>query len=414
MVNLMLNLSSKVGERMKKIIFFLIIFFICLNVKALPLPVDVTADSAVLVNMDEDQVVYSKNPDKEQILASLTKIMTAYTAIQHIDNLYEKITITQKDLYGLEGFTLAGLEEGDKVSYLDLLYAMMLPSGADASQALANHIAGNNENFVKLMNEEAYKLGMYNSHFKDSYGGADENVSTARELAICLREVLINPKFYKVFTAPRYTLSSGLQVFNYTAPTAAFYGFDTSIIKGSKSGYTPEAGLLLASTAVINDVNYVLVVCKSELNDNLTSHVLDSYRVYNYVSDHHYEVHNLLPKGTELKKIKVEDNNDYIAVTDKDITYFLSDEDYAKVKYEYHIVDEISKNNKKGDNLGYVDILIDDEVISSYGVYLTKDPNVEDIFETKKDSKAIIVFLIFLAVFVVGLLFINIFSSKKK
>ena len=72
---------------MKKILFLLFIFFSFSTVKALPLPVDITSNSAVLINMDNDQIVYEKEPDKEQILASLTKIMTAYTALQHIDNL---------------------------------------------------------------------------------------------------------------------------------------------------------------------------------------------------------------------------------------------------------------------------------------------------------------------------------------
>ncbi len=395
---------------MKKILFLLIIFFSFSTVKALPLPVDITSKSAVLINMDNDQIVYEKEPDKEQILASLTKIMTAYTAIQHIDNLNSKVTITEKDLSRLEGFTCAGLEEGDVVTYLDLLYAMMLPSGADASQALALHIAGSNEEFVKLMNEEAYKVGMYHSHFADSYGGDDANVSTARELAILLREALINPTFYKVFTTKRYTLSNGLQVVNYTDPTAEFYGFDTSIILGSKSGYTPEAGLMLVSTAKINDVNYALVVCKSDLNKALTTHVIDSFKVYNYVSKHHYAVRDLLKKGMYLKKIPVLDStiSEYTIEVLDNVSVFLSDEDYDKVKYDYHLVENLSTNNKAGDNLGYVDMLVDNEVVASYNVYLK-----EDIFAPKKESKLFLVVLVFLAFFILVLLSINIFSSKK-
>ena len=395
---------------MKKILFILIIFFSAFIVKALPMPVNITSNSAVLINMDNDQIVYEKEPDKEQILASLTKIMTAYTALQHIENLNERVTITEKDLSRLEGFTCAGLEVGDVVTYLDLLYAMMLPSGADASQTLAFHIAGSNEEFVKLMNQEALNVGMYHSNFADSYGGDDNNISTARELAILLREALINPTFYKVFTTKRYTLSNGLQVVNYTDPTAEFYGFDTSIILGSKSGYTPEAGLMLVSTAKINGVNYALVVCKSELNKPLTNHVIDSFKVYNYVSNHHYETRDLLKKGMLLKKIPVLDStiSEYPVEVLEDVSVFLSDEDYDKVTYDYHLVENLSTNNKAGDNLGYVDMVVDGEVIASYNAYLK-----EDIFEVKKESKLFLVILVFLAFFVLVLLSTNLIASKK-
>ena len=87
---------------MKKVLLILISFLLSLTiVNALELPVDVTADSVILVNRDDDRIIYTKNPDKEQILASLTKVMTLYTAINKIDNLNKKVTITDKDVEAL-------------------------------------------------------------------------------------------------------------------------------------------------------------------------------------------------------------------------------------------------------------------------------------------------------------------------
>ena len=128
---------------MRKILSFLILFFAFITIpKALPLPTDVTADSVVVMDMDTGEILYEKNPDKQQILASLTKMMTAYTALDHIKNLDKKITITEEDFKFDPVFTLVGLEVGDQVSYRDLLYGMLLQSGAEAAQALANHTMG--------------------------------------------------------------------------------------------------------------------------------------------------------------------------------------------------------------------------------------------------------------------------------
>ena len=114
---------------MKKIIFFIVLFILLPNlVNSLELPVDVTADSVILVNRDEDRIIYTKNPDKEQILASLTKVMTLYTAINRIEKLDQKVKITEKDVEALWGFTQVGLQAGDVVTYRDLLYATNLTS----------------------------------------------------------------------------------------------------------------------------------------------------------------------------------------------------------------------------------------------------------------------------------------------
>mgnify|MGYP001107161386 CR=1 FL=1 len=397
---------------MKKMIFLLFFFLTFLSTtKALPLPVDVTAENVILVNLDKDEVIYEKNPDNPIILASLTKIMTAYTVIKNVDNLDRKITITEKDISNLYGFTCAGLEVGDKVSYRDLLYAMMLISGADASQALAIHVSGDIESFNELMNKEAKKLGLRHSNFADSYGGDDNNISTAREVSHLLKEALENETFKKIFSTNYYTLSNGLQVVNYTASLATFHGYDSSIITGNKSGYTPEAGLLLASTTTINDNNYLLVVCKSKENIYLSQHVIDTYKIYDYLNQVTFKERVILKKGTIIKRIEAEDStiSEYIAIADKDITAFLSDSDYEKIRYEYHVANLITPKNKIDDNLGYVDILVDNEIIDTYHIYLK-----DEVFSYQKESKIIMIIIIGLIFFIIILLCTNMMNFERK
>lgn len=396
---------------MKRIIFIVILLLSSLTiVKALPLPVEVTADAVVLMNKKTGQIVYEKNPDKEEILASLTKMMTAYLVIENIPDLNEKVTITQQDISNLWGYTIVGLEVGDRVSYLDLIYGTLLRSGADASQALANHMSGSTEEFVKLMNEEAQKLGLRHTHFADCYGGDEGNVSTARELATFVKIALENKTFKDAFEARYYKLTNGKEVVNFTYVYAQFHGLDTSVITGNKSGFTTPAGLLLASTATINNEDYILIVCKSVVNSYYSTHVLDSYRVYNYVEKQNFVKKTLIPKGTILKTVKVVDGttSEYVVTANKDIVTTITKEDYDKLSFDYNIADSISVNNKPGDNLGYIDILVDGEVIDTYNVYLN-----DDIYSYQNQSHLMILIIITIGFFIIVLLSINLFNSAN-
>ena len=397
---------------MKKIFYIIILFLLSINiVKAVELPVDVTADAVVLMNLDTEQIIYTKNPDKKEILASLTKVMTAYVVIKNVEDLNKKVTITEEDIYGLWGFTCVGLEVGDKVSYMDLLYGAILTSGADATQALAYHTAGSPEAFVKLMNEEAKKLGLNHTNFEDSYGGHDDNVSTAREFTKLLKECLKNETFKKVFNTYQKKLSNDLVAFNSTRGYAFFHGLDENLITGSKSGYTPEAGLLLASTANINGTNYALVIMKCEINDYMSTHVLESYRIYDYVSTLKFETKTVIKKNTVLKTIPVENGtiSEYAVVVDRDINITLTEDELQAITTDIHIASKITPDNKKGDNLGFVDILLGNEVIATYDIYLT-----DDIYTYKEEERIPIIVTIILLFLVFIILIVNIFTRKPK
>ena len=403
-----------VGGKMKKLLFLFIVLFIAnISPKAVQLPnyIDITADAVLLYSLDDDDYIYEKNADKEEILASLTKIMTAYTVIERVPNLNEKVTITHDHLKNLYYYTCAGLEEGDEVTYLDLLYAMMLPSGADAAQALAYSVGGTEENFIAMMNEEAQKLELYHTHFMDAYGGDDYNISTAREMALLLKKALSNELFNKIFKSDYYKLTNELEVYNYTGSIAKYHGLDESLITGSKMGYTTPAGLLLASTATINGKEYILIIMKSAENFKLTQSVLDSYSVYNSILDKTFNKRQLLKKGTLLKRIDVNNStiSEYPIIIDENIYATLSNEDYLAVSYDYHLVDSISWEQKVGDNLGYVDISINNEVIATYNIYLK-----DEIYQYTPRSRTIIIIIIILVFISLTMICFNIFTKDKK
>lgn len=396
---------------MKKVLYTIIVFLLSITItKALELPVDITGESAIVYNLDSNQIIYEKNPDTVYTIASLTKIMNAYTAINNVDDLNKKVTITDKDIYNLWGYTVAGLEVGDVVTYKDLLYAMILPSGADASQALAYHISGSPEEYIKLMNKEAKNLGLRNATFMDTYGGHDDNKATAREILRLTLESLQNKDFERIFKTTQTRLTNGKEVINYTRSIATYHGYDSELITGSKSGFTIAAGLNLVSTTTINNTNYLIVVLKCDLNAYNTQHVIDTYNIIHHLQEQQFETRTIIKNGTKIKNIPVEDStiSEYVVYAEEDIKATLPVEEFKNIKIEYNITDKIITTNKPGDNLGYIDIKLKDEVLSTTNIYL-KD-NIYTIAEVPRN---IIITIVILFFFILVIFISNIFSKKK-
>ena len=141
-----------------------------------------------MVNLNEDMILYEKNADDKTEIASLTKIITAITILEHQSDLNKVVTVKYNMLTGLDGYAKAGYKAGDQVTYLELLYALMLPSAADAAQILAIDTAGSLDAFADMMNEEVVKIGAKNSHFTNPVGIDDEdNYSTALDFKILIK-----------------------------------------------------------------------------------------------------------------------------------------------------------------------------------------------------------------------------------
>src|SRR5574344_2484620 len=213
---------------MKKVICFLMAFLMCTNVYAL----DISSKYAVLYNLNDNTVVYEMNKDEKTSIASLTKIMTCLVAIEHIDNMDEYVTITNdeiSDLISLNAYVI-GLKVGDKVTIKDLLYGMMLPSGADAARGLAISLAGDENTYVSWMNDKANELNL-NLHFANIIGLDDvNNYGTVNDVAKLLMKALENSTFNEMFKTKTYTLSNGISVKSSIESGATTYKLDVSYI----------------------------------------------------------------------------------------------------------------------------------------------------------------------------------------
>ena len=132
----------------------------------------IDSKAAILVRLLDGQVVAEKEADTRIYPASMTKIMTAIIGLENISDLNQMITIDRSmyDRLYLEGASMAGFAPGDQVKAIDILYGVMLPSGAECCVGLAEYLFGSEEAFVGKMNEKAAELGMENTHFVTSTG----------------------------------------------------------------------------------------------------------------------------------------------------------------------------------------------------------------------------------------------------
>ena len=246
---------------------------------------------AILIDADTGAVIAQRNSDERIYPASLTKIMTALIAIEHTDNLNQSVTVPYdffQQLYEEEA-SMAGFEPGERVKAKDLLYGVLLPSGAECCMTFAENISGSESAFVKLMNEKANQIGLQNTHFTNCTGLHDRNhTSSVKDIAVLLQYALKNQAFYQVFTSRYYSIPptnqhpEGFTFYSTVFQNQAVETIHNGELLGGKTGYTEQAGQCLASLATINGKQYLLVTAGANGSPQTEPlHILDAVNVYN-------------------------------------------------------------------------------------------------------------------------------------
>ncbi len=269
---------------MKKILLLFVCFF-PISVDALDMP-EINSEAAIVYDMDADTVILDKNSDEVRSIASLTKIMTVLTAIENIDDFNASVTITSEMLAGIYwNASVAGLKSGDTVTYMDLLYAAILPSGADATQVLAYAVSGSVDTFVAKMNELASRIGVTNTHYVNTTGlDQDGAYSTAYDQLLILSYALENPIFRTIYTTKNYTLTNGLQVEASVNKYNRALNLDTSKIIGSKTGNTTNAGLCMSALFYHEDHEMLLITLGAEVIEDVPYNLIDTLTLIDTVN----------------------------------------------------------------------------------------------------------------------------------
>ena len=221
-----------------------------------PLPT-VSAQSAIMLEADNRQIVYEKNAHIPLPMASTTKIMTAIVALESADPAMA-VTVTA-DAVGIEGSSIY-LYEGEVLSLEHLLYALLLESANDAAMAIAIAVSGTEEAFVSLMNQKAASLGLMNTHFTNPHGLDHENhYTSASDLAILAAYCMQNESFRAIVSTQRMTIplddQEGVRLLlNHNRLLRSYKG-----TIGLKTGFTKRSGRCLVSAAERDGVMLIAV-----------------------------------------------------------------------------------------------------------------------------------------------------------
>lgn len=381
---------------MKKIVLFIFLLIFTFNVNAL----EAYSENIVLYNLNDSSIIYEKNKDSKTSIASMTKIMTVLVAIENIDDISEKIKLTSDVFDGLKeaNASVAGFYAGQVVTYEDLLYGAFLPSGADATNALAINIAGSVEDFVKLMNEKASSLNLSNTYFTNTTGLDEEgHYSTVNDIAILLKNALDNDIFKKIFMTKKYlTSDKSITFFSTLKNSLNIYNIDADYIIGGKTGYTLDAGRCLASTAYdeINDIYYLLVTSKAPLQTNYY-HLLDAKNIYEYYFNN-YKYFTLVDTDkiiTTLKTKYAKEDKVDIKSSKTIKKYLKNDFDIDKIEYVYSGIQTVKYDVLPDTFLGTIDIKYENEIIESFDVLMQNKLHFS-LFYFIKDNIIYIVLLL--------------------
>lgn len=231
-------------------------------------PDNMGSKQGVLLDVSSNEIIEYLDCDARIFPASLTKIMTLIVATEHITNMNDTFIMTEEivKLAMDEGASRAGFLPGEKLTLTDLLYGAILPSGADATIALAEKLCGSEAEFVQLMNEKAEELGLLHTHFVNSSGLHDDNhYTTAVDMAMILQYATEDELCRKILSTYEFTTSETEQnpdgILLTSTMFSRMYGNEAPgvTIEGGKMGFTDEAGNCLASFATKGDKTYIAV-----------------------------------------------------------------------------------------------------------------------------------------------------------
>ena len=310
---------------------------------------ETTAESAVLMDAATGAVLWSKEPDKELPMASVTKIMTLLLANEALEKneirLQDRVTVTENasEMGGSQVY----LEPGEEMSMKEMLISVAVGSANDASVAVAEHIAGSEEAFVEQMNLRAKKLGLKHTRFANCNGLPVENhYTSAHDMAVILREALKHPVFKEYSSIYRYDLRGGDFVLWNTNKLLKWYqGVDAG-----KTGWTNEAKYCLASTAEREGLRLITVVLGTP---EVRSHFRESIKIYNY-GFARYEAVNFARQGDIITTVKVSKGTlDQVnAISSADIAMAVPKGSKEKYSGRATLLKEVVAPVKKGQKVG--------------------------------------------------------------
>jgi D-alanyl-D-alanine carboxypeptidase (penicillin-binding protein 5/6) len=329
--------------------------------QAIPAAPQLAAKGYVLQDFHSGQIIAELNGNQQMEPASLTKMLTTYVVAQELRtgniSLADKVTISDK-AWRMPGSRMF-VEVNSQVSIEDLLKGIIIQSGNDATVAIAEHIAGNEETFASLMNQYAVQLGMLDSHFVNSTGlPHKDHFTTPRDLAKLARAVIRDfPEHYKWYSEKKFTYN------NITQYNRNKLLWSDDSVDGIKTGHTDSAGYCLVASALRDDMRLISVVLGT---DSERAREQESRKLLNY-GFRFYRTHRLYEAGATLSDTKVwKGQLDSLALgLEEDLYVTVPRGTYKNLKPSTSYASLIEAPVIKHAALGTVDINLDGEVIAT-------------------------------------------------
>ncbi len=353
------------------------------NAPIIPAPPEVGAKAYILMDFNSGRVLAENNADQRLEPASLTKIMTAYVVFRelakgsnlHLDNM---VMVSEK-AWRTEGSRMFA-QVGASIAVENLLKGMIVQSGNDASVALAEHVAGDEAVFAQMMNQNAERLGMKNTHYKNSMGLPDpDHYASARDLATLTRAMIGEfPEYYKWHSIKEFMFNNIKQV------NRNRLLWRDSTVDGVKTGHTQGAGYCLVTSALRDNMRLIAVVLGTK-SDNERANANQALLNYGF---RFYETRPLYKANEPLGEARVwkgAESKVPVGLSQNFAVTFPRGQ-YANLKAGLEIDTGASAPVKQGDKLGTVKVVYNGETVAQQDLVALKAVEEGGIFRRLLDQ----------------------------
>lgn len=336
--------------------------------------------ASVVVESSSKRVLSEKNKDEKLPMASTTKIMTALVTLENAKNLDEIIKIDDRAV-GIEGTSIY-LRKGEEMTVRELLFGLMLPSGNDASLALAYHIGnGNFEEFVNMMNSMAQKLNLKNTHFANPHGlDQESHYTSAYDLALITIEAMKHKDFRDIVSTKNIQITGNKEVGNRFLRNKQRLLKTLEGCNGVKTGFTDNAGRCLVTSCNRNGMELISVVlnCPNMFEESARL-IEEAYKTYTYET--------ILEPYSYITSIGVEEGKyDNVKVfTMKGFKYPLKENEKELIHIETKLPEILNAPLEKEEEIGEIKIFFEKSLIFCEKIYTMESVESVDIKDKVKD-----------------------------
>ena len=357
---------------------------LCLTLKGTALAgtePEVKALGAVLMEAESGRVLWEKNAEAPLPNASTTKIMTCLIALES-GMLDDTVMVSPNAASKPE--TRMGLSAGEKIKLRDLLYPMMLESANDAAVAVAEHIAGSEEEFCDMMDERALEIGAMDTDFETANGlDRDGHHSTAMDMARITAYALENEDFREIISAPSATIKSDRRTYTVANKDRLLKEYDGAI--GVKTGFTGLAGQCFVGAAKRDGMTLISVVLGSGWGSSGKERKwIDTKNLLNYGFEN-FELYTLAEAGDFVSEVSVKGayKDDVETEISKKVVIPLTVEERMGIKTKINVPMEINAPIEKGQTVGELSFLsADGEILAKTDIIAAGDVAEKDFKST--------------------------------